>query len=355
MALIRTKGVLLVVCFLITAGILEYLIILHIHSGQKKLVFSDWENPKLSAGFSKVDSVEVENLEAKYKKIKFIPAGNKQDWIDKKKKILKNWVSIDSERKKEDVNDAAINVQAPPSPLPDRERDGEEAKADNVQNYNKDSLADDKVDEENIEPPLQRRAAIDKKVEENTYDKEELDEHGKPKNEREKDLDGEKKEHKPGRFEKAAQALQMLNNIRQVVKDTIGGKKEEKEEEKKEEINNKPDNAVVHNEESVYLDGELKNSAFFNGRPQEGEVLVETDKNLHPRELSPFEAAGNNIMFTLRTTRPYHDKRLPLLFETWMRKVNHSNIFIVTDGEDKKWLKKTWDESECDRVFFFFF
>ena len=69
------------------------------------------------------------------------------------------------------------------------------------------------------------------------------------------------------------------------------------------------------------------------------EVLIEYDYGRQYRNLSLFKRRGNNIMLTLRTTRKYHDQRLTLLYNTWMTKVNASNIFLVTDGEDKKWLK----------------
>lgn len=64
------------------------------------------------------------------------------------------------------------------------------------------------------------------------------------------------------------------------------------------------------------------------------EVLVETDPRLSPRSLTKSEQAGNNILFTLRTTMKFHKTRLPVLFDTWLTKVNRSNIFLVTDGED---------------------
>ena len=56
---------------------------------------------------------------------------------------------------------------------------------------------------------------------------------------------------------------------------------------------------------------------------------------LKSRGLSPWELNGNHIMFTLRTTTSLHASRLPLLFQTWMTAINRSNIFIVTDGQDK--------------------
>ena len=39
-------------------------------------------------------------------------------------------------------------------------------------------------------------------------------------------------------------------------------------------------------------------------------------------------------MTALRTTVSNHKKRLPLLFDTWITKVNSSQLFLVTDGDD---------------------
>lgn len=52
------------------------------------------------------------------------------------------------------------------------------------------------------------------------------------------------------------------------------------------------------------------------------------------RALSPSEQAGANILFTVRTTVKFHKSRLPVLMDTWMTKVNCSNIYFVTDGPD---------------------
>lgn len=63
------------------------------------------------------------------------------------------------------------------------------------------------------------------------------------------------------------------------------------------------------------------------------EPLVECGER-RPRELTEAEKAGQNIMFTLRTTLDYHDERLPVLFETWLSTVDPRTVFLVTDGED---------------------
>ena len=72
------------------------------------------------------------------------------------------------------------------------------------------------------------------------------------------------------------------------------------------------------------------------------EVLVEKDASLVRRNLTPFQAAGNNVMLTLRTTKAAHNKRLPLLFSTWLTKINRSNVFLMTDGRDAVWQNKVW-------------
>ena len=344
MALIGARGITLVSCFLIVAGILEYLIIIHIHSGKQRIhVSSDgWDNPRLGDGFSKVDSVEVENLEAKFKKIKYFPGKNMEEWNKKKKELLKDWRAGDSEWKKDGrVDDDKINIQPPPS----RELDRKQQK-----------VADKKTDLEK-ELNIQKRA-IDKKAEDYSEDEYDVDEHGKPKyseskEEKNKENDGGdlvRKADDP--FQSAAKALAALSNLKKMASIALGKKEEEKKiEEKNGEdevaVLNKPENGGVpiFNNNNEFIDFD-QNSMYFNGRAVQGELLVETDKRRPYRTLTPFEKAGNNIMFTLRTTRPFHDKRLPLLFDTWMRKANHSNIFIVTDGEDEKWLKKTWEESK---------
>ena len=66
---------------------------------------------------------------------------------------------------------------------------------------------------------------------------------------------------------------------------------------------------------------------------QSGEPLLECmDKPM--RKLSPHEEQGRNIMFTLRTTKDYHDTRLGILFETWVTTLYPESLFVVTDDED---------------------
>ena len=70
------------------------------------------------------------------------------------------------------------------------------------------------------------------------------------------------------------------------------------------------------------------------------EPLVECSGRV-PRNLTPFERDGKNIMFTLRTTLAYHKQRLPLLFETWLTTVTPSTVFIVTDGHHTEMEEET--------------
>lgn len=333
MALVGAKGVALITCFLVVAGIIEYIIILHIYSGQRKVLFFEWDNPRISDGFSKV---EVENLEARYEKIKIFHAGvnsssNRKDsgyWKEKREQIL-------SALKKGNENDDNVNVEAPPSVKPKRQED------------------------------VVLKKVINKKKEDYSYDyKSDIDEHGRPKerkNSKEQSgydaegVDGDGKVDKRtvgeagGVFGTAVKALSALSKLKKMVGDTFNGKLvgEDEEVKKREEVVRASQtlrNTIVtpSSVKQTFADSEQK-SQYFNGYPNSEEPLVEHDSSRHPRPLSAFEAAGNNIMFTLRTTKPFHDKRLPLLFETWLRKANHSNIFIVTDGEDKKWLNKAWD------------
>ena len=389
MALVGAKGVALITLFLVTAGIVEYLIIIHIHSGQRWVQFSD---PKISDGFSKV---EVENLEARYKKIKFFPAAgggigggsstrkNGEYWSKKRKEII-------SMIEKDGENDDKVNVQAPPSIKPKKgheqelDRQEQDASLSNEQNVIGDIDGGDRHNNERDTPlEIEKRVDQEKHVEDGELEKVigkkkdysyddngDVDEHGRPKGkgsvieevaydmengngDGHKEVESQKQSvGEPGIvLETAAKALAALSNFKKMVKDTFNGKlategpKDEGEEKKDGKNLTKEDSNKTSLSDQSYEFFE-QNSEFFNGHAMNGEPLVEHDKNRRPRPLSAFEAAGNNIMFTLRTTKPFHDKRLPLLFETWMRKANHSNIFIVTDGEDKKWLKKTWDEGE---------
>lgn len=97
---------------------------------------------------------------------------------------------------------------------------------------------------------------------------------------------------------------------------------------------------------------ENSNTVTEQESPYGPEVLVENDTSLVPRQLSPHEAAGNNILLTLRTIKKYHHKRLPLLFSTWLSKVNKSNVFLMTDQRDLTWQRKVWREGMAFLDFF---
>ena len=76
---------------------------------------------------------------------------------------------------------------------------------------------------------------------------------------------------------------------------------------------------------------------YFCSEPEE---LIE-NSNFPARILSHTERAGNNIMITIRTTKKFHQKRLPILYDTWLTVVNGSNVFLVTDGEDDEYREKS--------------
>ena len=80
-----------------------------------------------------------------------------------------------------------------------------------------------------------------------------------------------------------------------------------------------------------------KHKDYFGCGPED---LIE-NSNLSVQTLSNNEKAGNNIMITIRTTKKFHQKRLPILYDTWLTVVNGSNVFLVTDGEDDEYQKKS--------------
>ncbi len=88
---------------------------------------------------------------------------------------------------------------------------------------------------------------------------------------------------------------------------------------------------------------DYSNDRRYNTSP---EVLVENDDSLLKRVLTHDEEMGNNIMLTLRTIKKSHKKRLPLLFDTWVSKVNKSNLFIMTDDVDPDLQRQASKEGE---------
>ena len=93
----------------------------------------------------------------------------------------------------------------------------------------------------------------------------------------------------------------------------------------------------LNNFETVNGTKPTKHKDYFCCGPKE---LIENG-NLPVRTLSDTEKAGNNIMITIRTTKKFHQKRLPILYDTWLTVVNGSNVFLVTDGEDDEYLEKS--------------
>lgn len=95
----------------------------------------------------------------------------------------------------------------------------------------------------------------------------------------------------------------------------------------------------------IHFDQEWgKREEVITESPYGPEILLENDTSLVSRDLSPDEAAGNDILLTLRTIKKYHNGRLPLLFDTWLSKVNKSNVFLMTDGRDSTWQKRVWKD-----------
>lgn len=89
--------------------------------------------------------------------------------------------------------------------------------------------------------------------------------------------------------------------------------------------------------ETVWVNNELK----VVKRKDLGSRVVVEKSGLTPRPLSPFEAAGGNIIFTIRTTHSYHHKRLPVLFQTWLSSTGGSKVVLVSDGPDNSIENRT--------------
>ena len=98
----------------------------------------------------------------------------------------------------------------------------------------------------------------------------------------------------------------------------------------------------LRNFEVVWVNNELKVT-----RKDLGANVVLERSGLTPRPLSSFEAAGGNIMFTIRTAHSYHHKRLPVLFQTWLSSTGHSKVVLVTDGPDSIIENRTRELGMC--------
>ena len=67
----------------------------------------------------------------------------------------------------------------------------------------------------------------------------------------------------------------------------------------------------------------------------EDEWLVECS-SVPSRPLTPTEAAGGDILFSVRTTLKYHDTRPREILDTWLQDVDPHNVFFVTDARDRR-------------------
>ena len=55
------------------------------------------------------------------------------------------------------------------------------------------------------------------------------------------------------------------------------------------------------------------------------EDLIEN--NLPVQPLTDNKKTGNNIMITIRTIKKFYQKRLSILYDTWLTVVNGCNVF----------------------------
>ena len=69
------------------------------------------------------------------------------------------------------------------------------------------------------------------------------------------------------------------------------------------------------------------------------EWLVECS-SIPSRPLTQLEAKGGDILFSIKTTKKYHNKRPKEIIETWLRDVDPSTVFFVTDTADKNLQKR---------------
>ena len=65
------------------------------------------------------------------------------------------------------------------------------------------------------------------------------------------------------------------------------------------------------------------------------EWLVECS-SIPSRPLTQLEATGGDILFSIKTTRTYHNTRPQELLDTWIQDVDPNNIFFVSDARDAK-------------------
>lgn len=315
----RAKGVFIIAVFLIVAGCSEYFIMLHVHT--KQYIPYLWVHDDQS-------QVQFEHLAPHIHKLKrfnsvqdkiYVNEGHFDDLKDAFG--LKRDLALDKNEREHFLNGRVSNI-SPLSPSRNEDLILHPPDSPPFQSKRKKSLSQ--------EHDLNQRA--------DHKEHEHLDE--------EKDLQ-EQEDHKPPVLENPNYDIKDNDKVLLQTSPSLSTSDEDDYEEededklddyKKDSVVKKPreidpDNYMVVN----YGDGpKIVKKSAITFQP---EVLIENDLSRPYRSLSLLEKRGSNIMFTLRTTRKYHEKRLPLLYNTWMTKVNPSNIFLVTDGEDKKWLK----------------
>lgn len=77
------------------------------------------------------------------------------------------------------------------------------------------------------------------------------------------------------------------------------------------------------------------------------EQVVECSK-VSSRLLTPLEASGGDILFTVRTTAKYHAARLPEILDTWLTSVDPQSVYIVSDKSDEDLEKKLHLLGQCN-------
>ena len=129
-------------------------------------------------------------------------------------------------------------------------------------------------------------------------------------------------------------------NTREELTDSSPGTTEKRDSSSQKNSNTSPSNAPSSSQKTSSPEQPSSSNKSASYWLTESEVVIE--KLQRPsRTLSDFESAGNNIMITIRTTRKFHQKRLPYMYDTWLNKVNGSNVFLVTDAEDEEYQERS--------------
>lgn len=125
-------------------------------------------------------------------------------------------------------------------------------------------------------------------------------------------------------------------------KDTILAQRQDMEEGNKTSLPASyiPQSTVLPLQEIVsYNFGPYSGKYFEDACKRAEEQVLEC--SLRPsRPLTPLEASGGDILFTVRTTVKYHAVRLPDILETWLSGVDPAGVYIVSDGKDEDLEKK---------------